>query len=54
LGTLLGAVIIGMITGGMVLFGYSQNVGDMATGLLIMVVGSLDLGLRRHLRSRAW
>ncbi len=53
LGTFLGAIIIGMITGGMVLFGYSQNVGDMATGLLIIVVGSLDLGLRRHLKSRA-
>jgi ribose transport system permease protein len=52
LGTFLGAVIIGMITGGMVLFGYSQNVGDIATGLLIIVVGSLDQELRRHLRSR--
>jgi ribose transport system permease protein len=52
LGTFLGAIIIGMITGGMVLFGYSQNVGDMATGLLIILVGSLDLGLRRHLKSR--
>jgi ribose transport system permease protein len=51
-GTFLGATIIGMITGGMVLFGYSQNVGDIATGLLIIVVGSLDLGLRRHLRSK--
>jgi ribose transport system permease protein len=53
LGTLLGAIIIGMITGGMVLFGYSQNIGDMATGLLIILVGSLDLGLRRHLRHHA-
>lgn len=52
LGAFLGAVIIGMITGGMVLFGYSQNVGDIATGLLIIVVGSLDLGLRRHLKNR--
>lgn len=51
-GTLLGAVVIGMITGGMVLYGYSQNVGDIATGLLIVVVGSLDLALRRHLRNR--
>jgi ribose/xylose/arabinose/galactoside ABC-type transport system permease subunit len=52
LGSFLGAAIIGMITGGMVLFGYSQNVGDMATGLLIIVAGSLDLELRRRLRNR--
>ena len=52
IGTFLGAVIIGMITGGMVLFGYSQNVGDIATGSLIIIVGSLDQELRRHLRSQ--
>jgi ribose transport system permease protein len=52
LGTLLGAIIIGMITGGMVLYGYSQNIGDVATGLLIIIVGSLDIALRRQLRRR--
>jgi hypothetical protein len=31
-----------------VLLGYSQNVGDIAVGLLIILVGALDLGLRRH------
>lgn len=46
LGTLLGAMIIGIITSGMVLLGYSQNVGDIAVGLLIILVGALDLGLR--------
>ena len=51
-GTLLGGLIIGMITSGMVLLGFSQNVGDVATGLLIIVVGSLDLILRRHLKAR--
>jgi hypothetical protein len=37
----------------MVLFGFSQNIGDVATGLLIIVVGSLDLILRRRLRGRS-
>lgn len=46
LGTVLGAVIIGVVTSGMVLLGYSQNVGDIAVGLLIIVVGALDLGFR--------
>jgi hypothetical protein len=36
----------------MVLFGYCQNVGDIAIALLIIVVRSLDLGLRRTLRKR--
>ena len=49
-GSLMGALIIGMITSGMVLLGFSQNIGDVAAGLLIIVVGSLDILLRRHAR----
>jgi ribose transport system permease protein len=46
-GSLMGAVIIGMITSGLVLLGLSQDVGDVATGLLIVTVGTLDLIARR-------
>jgi ribose/xylose/arabinose/galactoside ABC-type transport system permease subunit len=46
-GSLMGAVIIGMITSGLVLMGFSQDIGDVATGALIVVVGALDLLTRR-------
>jgi ribose/xylose/arabinose/galactoside ABC-type transport system permease subunit len=46
-GSLMGAVIIGMITSGLVLLGLSQDIGDVATGLLIVLVGTLDLLVRR-------
>lgn len=46
-GSLVGAVIIGMITSGLVLLGFSQDIGDVATGVLIVVVGTLDLLVRR-------
>jgi ribose transport system permease protein len=46
-GSLVGAVIIGMITSGLVLMGFSQDIGDVATGALIVVVGTLDLLTRR-------
>jgi ribose transport system permease protein len=46
-GTFLGAAIIGMITNGLVLMGFSQHIGDVATGLLIMATGTLDLLVRR-------
>jgi ribose transport system permease protein len=46
-GTLLGAIIVGMITNGLVLLGFSQYFGDVATGLLIMLVGALDLIVQR-------
>jgi ribose transport system permease protein len=49
-GTLLGTLIIGMITTGMVLLGFSQNMGDVANGALIIGVGSIDLLLRRASR----
>jgi ribose transport system permease protein len=42
-GTLLGAIIVGIITNGLVLLGFSQYFGDVATGLLIVSVGTLDL-----------
>jgi ribose transport system permease protein len=46
-GVFLGAAIIGMITNGLVLLGFSQHIGDVATGLLIMATGALDLLVRR-------
>ncbi len=50
-GTLIGTLIIAIITGGMVLLGYSQGVADIATGILIIVVGTIDL-LLRHAGAR--
>lgn len=46
-GSLVGATIIGMITSGLVLMGFSQDIGDVATGVLIVVVGAFDLIARR-------
>jgi ribose/xylose/arabinose/galactoside ABC-type transport system permease subunit len=46
-GSLVGAVIIGMITSGLVLMGFSQDIGGVATGALIVLVGGLDLVTRR-------
>ena len=46
-GTLIGTLIIAIITGGMVLLGFSQGAADIVTGLLIIVVGTIDLLLRR-------
>ena len=46
-GTLLGAIIIGIITNEIVLLGFSQYFGDVATGFLIMLVGALDLIVQR-------
>jgi ribose transport system permease protein len=51
-GTLLGAVIIGLITNGLVHLGYSQYFGDVATGVLIAGAGTLDLYLR-HAATRS-
>jgi len=45
--SLVGAVIIGMITSGLVLMGFSQDLGSVATGALIVLIGSLDLVTRR-------
>ncbi|MHB8752681.1 MAG: ABC transporter permease [Aggregatilineales bacterium] len=46
-GAVIGAVIIGMITSGLVLLGLSQQYGDVATGFLIISIGTLDLLVRR-------
>ena len=46
-GSLVGAIIIGMITSGLVLMGFSQDIGDVATGVLFVAVGALDLVVRR-------
>jgi ribose transport system permease protein len=45
-GTFIGAFIIGIITNGLVLLGFSQYLGDVATGVLIIGVGTLDLYVR--------
>lgn len=46
-GTLLGAIIVGIITNGLVLLGFSQYFGDVATGCLIVLVGALDVAVQR-------
>ena len=46
-GGLIGALIISMITSGLVLQGFSQDVGDVATGALIIAAGTLGLLVRR-------
>ena len=46
-GVFMGAIIIGMITSGLVLLGLSQQYGDIATGLLIVIIGTMDLLVRR-------
>ncbi len=51
-GTLVGAVIISMITSGLVLLGLSSHWGDIVTGLFILFAGSFDLYVR-HLASRS-
>ena len=40
-GGLIGALIISMITSGLVLLGFSQDVGDIATGALIIAAGTI-------------
>ena len=46
-GSFIGAIIVGMIGRGLVLLGLDPHYSDMATGLLIMVTGVLDLAVRR-------
>lgn len=47
LGTFIGTLIIAIITGGMVLLGFSQGAADIATGFLIIAVGTVNLFLQR-------
>ena len=37
----------GIITNGLVLLGFSQYFGDVATGFLIVLVGTLDMIVQR-------
>jgi ribose transport system permease protein len=46
-GSLMGALIISMITSGLVLLGFSQDIGDIATGALIIAAGTFGLVARR-------
>jgi ribose transport system permease protein len=46
-GTFLGAVLLGMLTNGLILLSVRQFWDGIATGLLIVVVAALDLMLRR-------
>jgi ribose/xylose/arabinose/galactoside ABC-type transport system permease subunit len=46
-GTLIGTLIIAVITGGMVLMGFSQGAADIAAGGLIIAAGTIDLLLQR-------
>jgi hypothetical protein len=43
----IGTLIIAIITGGMVLLGFSQGAGDLSTGFLIIAVGIVDLLVQR-------
>jgi ribose transport system permease protein len=45
-GSIVGAIIIGMISSGLVLLGFSQYWGDIVTGLLIVCTGALDVYVR--------
>jgi ribose transport system permease protein len=47
LGTFIGTLVIAIITGGVVLLGFSQGAADICIGFLIIVVGTIDLLLRR-------
>ena len=46
-GMFIGTLIIAIITGGMVLLGFSQGAGDLSTGFLIIAVGIVDLLVQR-------
>jgi len=45
-GSVVGAIVIGMISSGLVLLGFSQYWGDIVTGLLIVCTGALDVYVR--------
>ena len=46
-GMFIGTLIIAIITGGMVLLGFSQGAADLSTGFLIIAVGIVDLLVQR-------
>jgi ribose/xylose/arabinose/galactoside ABC-type transport system permease subunit len=46
-GTLIGALILGMVANGLVLMGHPPSVGMLASGGIIIVAGIVDVALRR-------
>jgi ribose/xylose/arabinose/galactoside ABC-type transport system permease subunit len=46
-GTLIGALILGMLSTGLILMGISSDYTFVVTGLIIVIVGTLDVLLRR-------
>jgi ribose/xylose/arabinose/galactoside ABC-type transport system permease subunit len=46
-GSLVGAVILGMLRSGLVLLGFSQHWEDVATGITILITATLDIYLRK-------
>ena len=46
-GSLIGALILGMLNSGLVLMGFSQHWQDVATGATILVAAVLDIYVRR-------
>jgi ribose/xylose/arabinose/galactoside ABC-type transport system permease subunit len=46
-GTVVGAVILGMVTNGLVLFGFPPASGLLASGGIVMIAGVIDVLLRR-------
>ena len=46
-GTLVGTVILGMVTNGLVLMGYPPAAGLLATGVIVVAAGTLDVVMRR-------
>lgn len=51
-GVFMGTIIIGMITSGLTLLGLPQHAADVATGILIVGVGAMDLLVRRSASRR--
>jgi ribose transport system permease protein len=46
-GSLIGAVILGMLNSGLVLLGFSQHWQDVATGITILATAALDIYIRK-------
>lgn len=46
-GTLIGALILGMVANGLVLMGHPPSVGMLASGAIIIIAGIVDVALRR-------
>ena len=46
-GTVIGALILGMLSSGLVLLGFSQHWENVATGVTILFTATLDICIRR-------